>query len=61
VLGSQAAEVPAPHDRDEALRAAHRRAFAKMREARSSTDNGATVRAAVEDLVEACEAYTLHR
>jgi hypothetical protein len=32
-----------------------------MREARSSTDNGATVRAAVEDLVEACEAYTLHR
>jgi hypothetical protein len=47
--------------RDEELRLAHRRAFAKISQARLADDYRATVRMAVEELIDACETYTLAR
>ncbi|CAN5544268.1 hypothetical protein BH24ACT26_BH24ACT26_07050 [soil metagenome] len=44
-------------DRDEELRYAHQRAFAKIFEARSSKDSRAAVSSAVQELIDACEAY----
>ncbi len=45
-------------DRDSALRAAHQEAFAKIARARTSADHRAEVALAVDELIDACEAYT---
>jgi hypothetical protein len=47
--------------RDHELRLAHQRAFTKMAAARSSDDSSHQVSKAIEELIEACEAYTLVR
>jgi inorganic pyrophosphatase len=47
--------------RDHELRLAHQKAFTKMAEARSADDASDRVSRAIEELVEACEAYTLVR
>ena len=47
--------------RDFRLRLAHRRAFTKISKARLASDHQAAVSSAVDELVEACEAYTLDR
>jgi hypothetical protein len=47
--------------RDHELRLAHQRAFMKMAEARSADDASDRVSRAIEELIEACEAYTLVR
>ena len=44
-------------ERDEALRTAHQRAFAKISEACTTVDFHGTVAEAVSELVDACEAY----
>jgi hypothetical protein len=59
VVSPQAVEASDCVDRDERLRVAHKRAFDKIRGARSTSNYHATVSAAVEELVDACEAYTL--
>jgi hypothetical protein len=43
--------------REDQLRQAHRRAFDKIRAASTTTDYQQLVAAAVEELVDACEAY----
>ena len=45
------------HHRDTSLRLAHRRAFDKIASARGMRDQREVVARAVEELVEACEAY----
>jgi hypothetical protein len=47
--------------RDHELRLAHQRAFTKMAEARSADDASDRVSRAIDELIEACEAYTLVR
>jgi hypothetical protein len=46
-------------DRDEVLRSAHRKAFSQILEARATAHYEATVQRVVEDLIDACEAYTV--
>jgi hypothetical protein len=46
-------------ERDEVLRSAHRRAFSQIIEARATEHHEAAVRRAVEELIDACEAYTV--
>ncbi|MFN2488274.1 MAG: hypothetical protein ABR529_00730 [Actinomycetota bacterium] len=48
------------HDRDEQLRWAHKRAFDKISEARTTDNHLAAVKDAVQELIDACEAYTDH-
>jgi hypothetical protein len=45
--------------RDHELRRAHQVAFTKIAAARSSDDSTLQVSKAIEEIVEACEAYTL--
>ena len=45
-------------DRDSDLRAAHQTAFNRIREARDHASYRDEVRKAVEELIDACEAYT---
>jgi hypothetical protein len=47
--------------RDFELRLAHRRAFARISEAKLAADYQVAVSRAVTELIEACEAYTLAR
>jgi hypothetical protein len=47
--------------RDHELRLAHRLAFLKISRARSAADSRAAVNQAVEELIDACAAYTLAR
>ncbi|MGH2735953.1 MAG: hypothetical protein ACRDKZ_10260 [Actinomycetota bacterium] len=47
-------------DRDHTLRAAHQAAFDKILRARQSPGYREAVKQAVDDLIEACEAYTAH-
>jgi hypothetical protein len=47
--------------RDEELRSAHRRAFTKISEAGAAADRGRAISLAVEELIDACEAYTQAR
>jgi hypothetical protein len=48
-----------PVDRDQELRRAHQRAFAKIQQARATNDFRTNVKVAIEELVDACEAYTI--
>jgi hypothetical protein len=47
--------------RDHELRMAHQVAFTRIHEARAATDYRAEVSKAVQELIDACEAYTLTR
>lgn len=47
-------------DRDHTLRAAHQAAFDKILKARQAPGYRDAVKRAVDELIEACEAYTAH-
>jgi hypothetical protein len=49
------------NERDSDLRAAHQAAFHKMLEARHQPSFDLTVHKAIEELIDACEAYTATR
>jgi hypothetical protein len=59
VAQPEVVEVARDSARDEELRSAHRRVFGKILEARASGDSRAAVKVGVQELVDACEAYTL--
>jgi hypothetical protein len=59
VAQPEVVEVARESARDEELRSAHRRVFGKILAARASGDGRAEVKVAVQELVDACEAYTL--
>ena len=59
VMTLQAARVVRVRpNRDDELRDAHQRAFTKMHEASARADRRRVVSEAVQELIDACEAYT---